>query len=107
MSPLISFSNTQLSVLEICTRKQRWTELAAVYVITVVKGEKAVNLAMGMGTGAGGVGVCHCQGFYLCTNIMTKKQVGEERIYSAYTSILLLIIKGSQDWNSSRSESRN
>jgi hypothetical protein len=30
-------------------------------------------------------------------NIMTKKQVGEERVYSAYTSILLFIIKGSQD----------
>jgi hypothetical protein len=33
---------------------------------------------------------------------MTKKQVGEERVYSAYTSILLFITKGSQDWNSSR-----
>ena len=31
---------------------------------------------------------------------MTKKQVGEERIYSAYTSILLFITKGGQDWNS-------
>jgi hypothetical protein len=29
---------------------------------------------------------------------MTKKQVGEERVYSAYTSILLFITKGSQDW---------
>jgi hypothetical protein len=47
------------------------------------------------------------QGFYSCTNIMTKKQVGEERAYSAYTSILLFITKGSQDWNSSRSESRS
>ena len=27
-------------------------------------------------------------------NIMTKKQVGEERVYSAYTSMLLLITKG-------------
>ena len=26
---------------------------------------------------------------------MTKKQVGEERVYSAYTSILLFITKGS------------
>jgi hypothetical protein len=26
-------------------------------------------------------------------NIMTKKQVGEERIYSAYTSVLLFITK--------------
>jgi hypothetical protein len=25
------------------------------------------------------------QGFYSCPNIMTKKQVGEERVYSAYT----------------------
>jgi hypothetical protein len=30
---------------------------------------------------------------------MTKKQLGEERVYSAYTSILLFITKGSQDWN--------
>jgi hypothetical protein len=27
---------------------------------------------------------------------MAKKQVGEERVYSAYTSILLFITKGSQ-----------
>jgi hypothetical protein len=33
---------------------------------------------------------------------MTKKQVGEERVYSAYTSVLLFITKGSQDWNSSK-----
>jgi hypothetical protein len=52
-------------------------------------------------------GFCLSQGFYSCTNIMTKKQVGEERVYSAYTSILLFITKGSQDWNSSRSESRS
>jgi hypothetical protein len=45
---------------------------------------------------------CLSQGFYSCINIMTKKQVGEERVYLAYTSILLLITKGSQDWNSSR-----
>jgi hypothetical protein len=50
---------------------------------------------------------CLSQAFYSCTNIMTKKQVGEERVYSAYTSILLLITKGSQDWNSSRSGSRS
>jgi hypothetical protein len=37
---------------------------------------------------------------------MTKKQVGEERVYSAYTSTLLFITKGSQDKNSSRSETR-
>jgi hypothetical protein len=36
---------------------------------------------------------CLSQGLYSCTNIMTKKQVGEERIYSAYTSILLFITK--------------
>jgi hypothetical protein len=40
-------------------------------------------------------------------NIMTKKQVGEERVYSAYTSILLFITKGSQDWNSGSSGSRS
>jgi hypothetical protein len=45
-------------------------------------------------------GGCLTQGFYSCTNIMTKKQVGEERVYSAYISILLLITKRSQDWNS-------
>jgi hypothetical protein len=45
--------------------------------------------------------------FYSCTNIMTKKQVGEERVYSAYISTLLFITKGSQDWNSSRSGSRS
>jgi hypothetical protein len=39
------------------------------------------------------VGVCLSQGFYCCTNIMTKKQVGEERVYSAYNSILLFINK--------------
>ena len=33
------------------------------------------------------------QGFYSCTNIMAKKQVGEERVYLAYTSILLFITK--------------
>jgi hypothetical protein len=51
--------------------------------------------------------VCLSQGFYFCTNIMTTKQGGEERVYSAYTSILLFITKGSQDWNSSRSGSRS
>jgi hypothetical protein len=40
-------------------------------------------------------------------NIMTKKQVGEERVYSAHTSTLLLITKGNQDWNLSRSGSRS
>jgi hypothetical protein len=35
-------------------------------------------------------------------NTMTKKQVGEQRVYSAYTSTLLFIIKGSQDRNSHR-----
>jgi hypothetical protein len=37
--------------------------------------------------------LCLSQGFYSCKNIMTKKQVLEERIYSAYTSILLFITK--------------
>jgi hypothetical protein len=36
---------------------------------------------------------CLSQGFYSCTNIMTKKQVEEERVYSAYTSMLLFITK--------------
>ena len=40
---------------------------------------------------------CLSQGFYSCTNIKTKKQVGEERVYSAYTSTLLFITKGSQE----------
>jgi hypothetical protein len=35
-------------------------------------------------------------------NIMTKKEVGEERVYSAYTSTLLFSTKGSQDRNSHR-----
>jgi hypothetical protein len=34
---------------------------------------------------------CLSQGFYSCTNIMTKKQDGEENIYSAYTFVLLII----------------
>ena len=53
--------------------------------------------------------VSHClsQGFYSCTNIMTKKQVGEERVYSACISTSLFISKGSQDWNSCRSGSRS
>jgi hypothetical protein len=38
---------------------------------------------------------------------MTKKQVVEERVSSTYTSTLLFITKGSQDWNSSRSGSRS
>jgi hypothetical protein len=37
--------------------------------------------------------MCLSQGFYSCTNIMTKKQVGEERVYLAYTSMLLFITK--------------
>jgi hypothetical protein len=48
--------------------------------------------------------LCLSQGFYFCTSIMTKKQVGEERVYSAYTFTLLLFTKGSQDWNSGRQE---
>ena len=57
------------------------------------------------------VGFCYCiclsQGFYSCTKIMTKKQIGEERVYSAYISTLLFITERSQDWNSSRSGSRS
>ena len=50
---------------------------------------------------------CLSQGFYSCTNIMAKKQVGEERVYSAYSSTLMFITKESQDWNANRSESRS
>jgi hypothetical protein len=38
---------------------------------------------------------------------MTKKQVEEERVYSAYTSTLLFIIKGNQDWKATKSGSRS
>ena len=38
----------------------------------------------------------------LTQNIMTKKQVGKERVYSSYTSTLLFITKGGQAWNSHR-----
>jgi hypothetical protein len=37
-------------------------------------------------------------------NIITKRQVGEERVYSAYTFTLLFITKGCQDWNSRKQE---
>jgi hypothetical protein len=40
--------------------------------------------------------------FIPAQNIMTKKRVGEERVYSAYTFILLFITKRSQDRNSHR-----
>jgi hypothetical protein len=33
--------------------------------------------------GGRGLEVCLSQGSYFCTNIMTKKQIGKERIYSA------------------------
>jgi hypothetical protein len=33
---------------------------------------------------------------------MTKKQVGEKRVYLTYTSILVFIFAGSQDRNSNR-----
>jgi len=49
--------------------------------------------------------VCLGQGFYSCTK--PQKQGGEERVYSAHTSTLLFITKGSQDWNSGRSGSRS
>jgi hypothetical protein len=39
------------------------------------------------------VPICLSQSFYSCTNIMTKKQVGEERVDSAYISTLLFITK--------------
>jgi hypothetical protein len=45
------------------------------------------------------------QGFYSCTNIMTKKQLGRKGFIQLILSALLLITKGCQDWNSNRSES--
>jgi hypothetical protein len=47
------------------------------------------------------------KGFYSCTNILIKKQVGEVRFYLTYTAMLLFITKGCQDWNSSMSGSRS
>jgi hypothetical protein len=44
---------------------------------------------------------------YSCTNIMTKKQLGRKGFIQLTLSTLLLITKGSQDWNSSRSGSRS
>jgi hypothetical protein len=41
----------------------------------------------------------------LWRNTMTIKQVGKERVNSAYTSKSVLITRGSQDRNSSRAES--
>lgn len=43
---------------------------------------------------------CLSHGFCSCPNITTKKQVVEERVYSAYTCTLLFITKGSKDWSS-------
>jgi hypothetical protein len=45
--------------------------------------------------------------FYSCTNIMTKKHVVEERVYSAYTFHIAVHHQGNQDWNSSRSGNRS
>jgi hypothetical protein len=39
------------------------------------------------------ISVCLNPGFYSYTNFMTKKQIGAERAYSAYISILLFITK--------------
>jgi hypothetical protein len=50
---------------------------------------------------------CLSQGFYSCTNIMIKKQAGEERAYSAYTFHIAVDHQRMQDWNSSRSGSRS
>jgi hypothetical protein len=38
----------------------------------------------------------------LAQNVLAKKQIGEERVYSAITSTLLFITKGSLDKNSHR-----
>jgi hypothetical protein len=39
------------------------------------------------------VPICLSQGFYSCTNIMTKKQLGRKGFIQLYTSILLFITK--------------
>jgi hypothetical protein len=57
--------------------------------------------------GGGGRGVVLVRVSIPGQNILTKKEVGEERVYSAYTSILLFITKGSLDWNSSKSGGRS
>ena len=49
--------------------------------------------------------VCLSQGFYSCTNIMAKKQVGKERVYLAYTSMLLFITKEVRTGNQAGQES--
>jgi hypothetical protein len=38
-------------------------------------------------------------GFLFLHKHHDKKQVGEERVYSVYTSMLFFINKGSPDWN--------
>ena len=48
--------------------------------------------------------LCLSQGFYSCTNIMTKKHVGEERVYWAYTSTLLFITKEVRTGTQARQE---
>jgi len=69
--------------------------------------DRPVTTVLALYVWGSGFGSCLSQGFYSCTNIMTKKRVGEETVYSAYTSTWLFITKGSQDWNSSRSGSRS
>jgi hypothetical protein len=88
------------------TRRGKQTSLAELPCIDAPfsRQEKRRSLCS---TCPGSFPICLSQGFYSCTNIMTKKQVGEERIYSTYTSILLFITEGSQGWNSSRSGSRS
>jgi hypothetical protein len=58
----------------------------------VVRMETSWGAFLGL-SGDLGLGRCLGQSFYSCTNIMTKKQVEEERVYSAYISILLFITK--------------
>jgi hypothetical protein len=41
-------------------------------------------------------------GFYCCDKTPPSKQLGEERVYLAYTLISLFIIKGHQDRNANR-----
>ena len=46
-------------------------------------------------------------GFLFLHKHHDQEALGEERVYSVYSSTLLFITKGSQDWNSSRSGSRS
>ena len=66
----------------------------------LVKQYKYHNTDNGRHSGLSVFSSCLNQGFYSCINIMIKKHVEDERVYSAYTCTLPLITKGSQNMNS-------